>query len=140
MSISPLLLADDTLIFCGADVNQVRNLRCLLLCFKAISGLRINVGKSEVIPIGRVGEVQVLADILRCRVSSSPMTYLGFSLGVKFKSVRIWDEIVERVGRRLACWKFIYLSKGGRITLIKSTLSSLLTYFFISFSKPEGRG
>lgn len=136
MSISHLLLADDTLIFCGADVNQVHNLRCLLLCFKAISSL----GRSEVIPIGRVGEVQVLADILRCRVSSPPMTYLGFSLGVKFKSVRIWDEIVERVGRRLACWKFIYLSKGGRITLIKSTLSSLLTYFFISFFKPEGRG
>ena len=32
-------------------------------------------------------------------------------------------------------WKRIYLSKWGRLTLIKSTLSSLLTYF-LSFPLP----
>lgn len=37
-----------------------------------------------------------------CRVSSLPMAYLGLPLRAKFKSVRIWDDIVKRVERRFA--------------------------------------
>lgn len=76
VSISHLLFVDDTLILCGEDVNHIRNLRCLLLCFKVISGLKINLSKSELIPICSVGNVQELADFLGCRVSSLPTTYL----------------------------------------------------------------
>jgi hypothetical protein len=37
---------------------------------------------------------------------------------------------------RLAGWKKIYLSKGGRLTLIKSTLSNLPTYYLSLFPVP----
>lgn len=57
VSISHLLFVDDTLTLCGEDVNHIRNLRCLLLCFKAILGLKINLSKSELIPIDSVGNV-----------------------------------------------------------------------------------
>jgi hypothetical protein len=40
------------------------------------------------------------------------------------------------MSRRLALWKQSYLSKGGRVTLIKSTLSSLPTYLLSLFSIP----
>jgi hypothetical protein len=43
MEVSHLLYADDTLLFCEPKVEQLRNLRCLLLCFEAISGLKINL-------------------------------------------------------------------------------------------------
>ena len=80
----------------------MHNLRCMLLCFEVVYGLRINLHKSEVIHIGRVRDVHVMVDILGCLVSSLPMTYLGLPLGVKFKSMYIWDGIVERIERRLA--------------------------------------
>jgi hypothetical protein len=35
--------------------------------------------------------------------------------------------------RLLARWKKLYLSKRGRLTLIKSTISSLPTYFLSLF-------
>jgi hypothetical protein len=107
------------------------------LCFEAVSGLRINLGKSEIVPIGPVVDVEDLAQVLGGRIASLPMKYLGLPLGAKYKSKEIWNLILEKMERRLAGWKRSYLSKGGRLTLIKSTLSSLPTYFLSLFAVPS---
>ena len=39
--------------------------------------------------------------------------------------------------RRLGGWKWLYLSKGGKLTLLKSTLSNLPTYFLSLFHLPS---
>ena len=46
--------------------------------------------------------------------------------GPRYKSVTTWDGVEERLKERLRMWKRQYISKGGRATLIKSMLSSLL--------------
>ena len=58
-----------------------------------------------------------------------PSTYLGLPLSARYKFVRVWDNVKERLRKRLALWKNQYISKGGRATLIKSTLSNLSIYF-----------
>ena len=50
-------------------------------------------------------------------------------LGASHNSPSIWNTILEK----LAGWKKLYLSKGGRLILLKSTLSSLPTYFLSLF-------
>jgi hypothetical protein len=130
------LFADDTLIFCGAQEEQVQNVRCTVLCFEAASGLRINLGKSKIVPIGQVEDVDYLAHILGCRLRSLLMTYLGLPLGASFKCISIWNGVLEKVERRLARWQTLYLSKGGRVTLIHSTLSSIPTYYLSLFPIP----
>uniref|UniRef100_A0A2N9H6K9 Importin N-terminal domain-containing protein n=1 Tax=Fagus sylvatica TaxID=28930 RepID=A0A2N9H6K9_FAGSY len=94
-----------------------------------LDSLKINLRKSEMVPIGDVPHLEDLAGILGCKTSILPMQYLGLPLGAKYKAKAIWNRILERLEHRLAGWKRLYLSKGGQVTLIKSTLSSLPTYF-----------
>lgn len=44
-----LFFADDTLIFCQLKERMMLHLRCILLCFQAVSGLDINLKKSELL-------------------------------------------------------------------------------------------
>ena len=62
------------------------------------------------------------------------MTYFGMPLGASHKSPTIWNPILEKIKRKLARWKKMYLSKGGRLILLKITLSSLPTYFLSLFT------
>ena len=136
LEVSHLLYADDTILFVDACPEQVTYLRRVLTCFEAVTGLRVNMNKSEMVPIGEVTNLSYLADILSCRIGSLPMTYLGMPLGSSYKALEVWNPIIEKVERRLAGWKKLYLSKGGRLTLLKSTLSSLPTYFLSLFKIP----
>ncbi|XP_042953731.1 uncharacterized protein LOC122290185 [Carya illinoinensis] len=136
INISHLLFADDTLVFCEANQLQVRVLKALLLCFEVASGLKVNLDKSEMMPIGGVQRLRHLANTLGCKTGTLPMTYLGLPLGAPSRVVALWDTVIERVEQRLAGWKRMYLSKGGRVTLIKSTLSNLPTYFLFLFPIP----
>jgi hypothetical protein len=76
------LFADDMLIFYEACLEQLRYVRLILLCFEAVSGLKVNLGKSELVAIGEVGNIGNLAAYLGCRVARIPMKYLGLPLGI----------------------------------------------------------
>ncbi|RVW77812.1 hypothetical protein CK203_054453 [Vitis vinifera] len=85
----------------------------LLMWFEAISRLRANLEKSELIPVGRVENVEELAEEFSYKVGRLPSTYLGMPLGAPFKSAAAWNGIEERFHKRLAMWKRQYISKGG---------------------------
>ena len=72
-----------------------------------------------------------------CRVGQLPAVYLGLPLGASNKAISVWDGVEEKVRRRLALWKRQYISKGGRITLIKSTLASIPLYQMSLFHMPK---
>ena len=131
-----LLFADDTLVFCDANIDQMLILRMVLIWFEAVSGLKVNLGMSELVGVGAVHNIDLLVAVLGCKQGSLPVKYLGLPLGAKFKDKSIWNPILEKMERKLAGWKKLYLSKGGRVTLIKSTLSNLPTYFLSLFPIP----
>ena len=97
----------------------------VLLHLEASFGLKINLDKSELIPMEMVANVDELAAELGCKVGSLSTTYFGLPLGAAHESTTLWDGVEERI--RVSFWKRSYISKGGRVTLI-STLASRLIY------------
>ncbi|RVX02541.1 putative ribonuclease H protein [Vitis vinifera] len=100
-------------------------------------GLKVNLCKTEAFPVGEGIPIETLASVLGCKIGSLPTSYLGLPLGAPHKSTKVWDVVEERFRERLSLWKRQYLSKGGQLTLLKSTLSSLPTYFLSLFVIPK---
>ena len=57
LSISHLLFANDTIVFCDAERDQILHLCMVLACFEAMTGLGVNMGKSELVLVGEVSNV-----------------------------------------------------------------------------------
>jgi hypothetical protein len=109
---SYLLFADDTLIFCNGRPSQLHCLRSLFLLFEATSGLKVNLAKSKLIPMGDVDQVESLADILGCGVATLQVKYLGLPMWASYKSIHIWDGVIEKIECRLASWKKVIPFQG----------------------------
>ncbi|RVW76305.1 ATP-dependent DNA helicase Q-like 4A [Vitis vinifera] len=103
--------------------------------WRACSRLRVNLEKSKLILMGRVHDIEDLALELSCKVGGLPSCYLVLPLGAPFKSKVVWDGVEERFRKRLAMWKRQYISKGGRLTLIRSTLSSMLLHVSLLYAQ-----
>ena len=87
--------------------------------------------------MGMDDDAKDLAMEIGCKVGRLPSTYLGLPLGASYKSVAAWDGIEERIQKILAMGKRLYISKGGRTTLIRSTLASLPVYSMSLFPIPR---
>ncbi|GJT62419.1 RNA-directed DNA polymerase, eukaryota, reverse transcriptase zinc-binding domain protein [Tanacetum coccineum] len=104
MSISHLMYADDIIFFGDWSWVNAHNLISMLRCFFLISGLKINIHKSHVLGVGVTDdEVSHMANIIGCGAANLPLKYLGVPAQL--------------------------LSVGGRLSLIKSVLGNLPTYY-----------
>ena len=62
-----------------------------------------------------------------------PIIYLGLPLGGNPQNIDFWEPVVSKVAKRLDGWKKAFLSRGGRLTLIQSVLSSPPIYYLSLF-------
>lgn len=92
--------------------TKLENAKATLICFEAVSGLKVNLFKSELIGI-RVEDslMHKYAEILGCTVGSFPATYLGFPF--------VWGRPINQCGIRY--WREL---KGNYI-LVKQIIFPL---------------
>jgi hypothetical protein len=136
-SLSHLFYADDAIFIGQWSLVNALNLNRILRCFFLASGLRVNFNKINLYGVGVTqAYVNMLANTLNCTVGIMPLIYLGMPVGANMNHVKIWEPVVSSFQSKLALWKAKSLSFGGRITLIKSVLSSLPLYYFSLFKAP----
>ncbi|GJS60496.1 RNA-directed DNA polymerase, eukaryota, reverse transcriptase zinc-binding domain protein [Tanacetum coccineum] len=79
-----------------------------------------------------------MADRFGCLANNLPFTYLGVKVDANMKRINSWNEVIKKVTTKLSTWKAKTLSVGGRLTLIKSVLGAIPTYYMSLFKAPEG--
>uniref|UniRef100_A0A7N2MKQ0 Structural maintenance of chromosomes protein 1 n=1 Tax=Quercus lobata TaxID=97700 RepID=A0A7N2MKQ0_QUELO len=77
-------------------------------------GPMLGVRMGPTVLAGVVPNIADMVDVLGCKQGSFPMKYLGLPLGANVRDSSIWNPIIEKMERRLAGWKHLYLSKGGK--------------------------
>ncbi|XP_023770251.1 uncharacterized protein LOC111918865 [Lactuca sativa] len=134
-----LLYVDDAIFIGKWDKGCIKNLARILKCFHISSGLKVNFHKSRLFGI-RVteDELEEQAKILGCLKGVFPFSYLGVPVGANLSQKKNWRPIIEKFQSRLSLWKAKTLSFAGRLTLVKSVLNSLPTYYFSLFRAPHG--
>lgn len=75
---------------------------------------------------------------LNCKVLDLPLKFLGLPLGANPGRKSTWKPVLDSVRARLSGWARKTLSFAGRLTLIKSVLSSLPVFYLSLFRMPEG--
>ncbi|GJX65365.1 RNA-directed DNA polymerase, eukaryota [Tanacetum coccineum] len=138
LHLSHLFYADDVIFMGQWSESNINTIIQALDCFYKASGLRMNLHKSKLMGIAVKDEVVSRAAIkMGCSTLKTPFTYLGIKVGGSMARIRSWDEIVDKVHSRLSKWKMNTLSIGGRMTLLKSVLSSTPIYYMSMFKVPS---
>nr|GEZ52070.1 RNA-directed DNA polymerase, eukaryota [Tanacetum cinerariifolium] len=139
VSVSHLFYADDDMFIGKWSSSNVSVLVMMLHCFFLAYGLKINVTKSSLFGLGiQSSDIHLMADHFGCLVNKLPFTFLGVKVGASMTRHSSWLEVVQKVNTKLFKWKAKTLSVGGRLTLLKSVLGSLPTYYMSLFKVHGG--
>lgn len=80
-----------------------------------MSSFKVNLQKSEIIPIGEVEELDTLASLFGCKVGSLSSIHLGLPLGAFHKTCIVRDLVEERLKRRFTPLEETILIDGRKI-------------------------
>eukprot|EP00253_Pinus_taeda_P032437 PITA_32437 len=141
MYMSHLLFVDDILLFSNGNLNEIKEFKNILDLFMKATGMQINYRKSQLITEGLDKlEKNQITSILPFDVLSmeNPFKYLGFWLKPNAYRKQDWNWLVAKIEARISHWSYKWLSRAGRLTLIKSMLLAMPVYWAALTWVPKG--
>lgn len=137
-SIIALQYADDTTVISRADITSLITFKLILRLFTKVSGLQVNFGKSTFVLMNlQPNDCQWVTAVMGCTPTNFPITYLGMPLTIRAPTKDLFLPLVEKIERRLQGWQSKLLSRGGRLQLIQSVVSTIPIYHMICFKLPK---
>ncbi|KAL0340132.1 UNVERIFIED_CONTAM: putative mitochondrial protein [Sesamum radiatum] len=137
-SISHLLFADDTLIFCRASAESTQAVLDTLEVYQKASGQEINFAKSSVAFSKSTREdlCSSIVTALTIRRENKMELYLGLPSKVARSKKELFSTIRDRIWKKISGWNAKLLSQAGREVLIKAVLQAIPTYVMGCFRLP----
>jgi ribonuclease HI len=137
---SHLFFADDSLLFCRANIAQWNSLANVLKIYEDASGQRLNNNKTSLFfskntPLADKEAIMALSGLQN---SQNFDAYLGLPAMVGKSRTAAFRSIIDRVWRRLQDWKLKFLSQAGKEILLKAVVQAIPSYCMSVFLLPKG--
>jgi hypothetical protein len=139
MRINHLFFADDSVLFCKATEQEWNYLRRVLGVYEAASGQRLNDDKTSIFFSRNTNQetrTRIL-EVVGVQDSQRFDTYLGLPALVGKSRMREFQNLRERVEKRLSDWKTKFLTQAGKEVLLKAVVQAIPTYSMSIFLLPK---
>lgn len=114
------------MIFLKPQDNDLHACAALLQLFGKVSGLRVNLMKSVVLPIRCSPDtMQRVVEILGCPLGTFPCKYLGLPLTIRKQTTAQLRGLMDQLAGCLPRWKAANMPKSGRMLLVQSVLCAI---------------
>lgn len=135
-----LFFADNLLLLAEASVEQACVISSVLDSFCYSSGSKVNNSKTLIYFSKNVGESEanVISRLLGYSVTKDLGKYLDVPLQHSRVSSCMYQELINKIEKRLSGWTTSHLSLVGRITLAQSVLQAIPIYLMQAVMLPSG--
>ncbi|XP_060194997.1 uncharacterized protein LOC132624198 [Lycium barbarum] len=139
-SITHLAFADDIIIFTSGKPSDIRKILKLTTIYENVSGQLIKENKSCVAFASKANlkVIHRLTHLTKMNRKEWPLKYLGCPLFVGRMKINYFSEMVNSITSRIQSWHAKFLSKGGKIVLIKHVLSTMPVRLLAVMKPPKG--
>ncbi|XP_035551721.1 uncharacterized protein LOC118349890 [Juglans regia] len=133
-----LLFADDSLIFCNADMETNVRLQTLLEQYEVSSGQQLNREKTTMVFSANVNQhnKQAIMNLWCSTQLQHYDKYLGLPPVVGKSKSRAFASIKHKVWLKLQGWKGNMFSQGGKEILLKAVAMAIPSYAMSCFKLP----
>ena len=130
--------ADDTELFIAAEENSLKEIFSTFKKFELLSGLKINIDKTEILPIGcTVNEDISFLNNYECRITDH-ITVLGIEIWANLNMTlsKNYTKRINTIKKTLLVWNQRQITMYGRILLVKSLVLSQFNYLLACLPAP----
>ena len=133
------LYADDTTLFLLGDAVSFNECLSVFQQFKTVSGLKMNMEKTEVMPLNGSCNHRKKVENLGLKWNPGPLNILGILITRNLEEmIRInYDIKIANMKTIIKTWSFRNLTIMGKITIIKSLIISQLMYLLQCLPTPN---
>ena len=132
--------ADDTNIFIKYSEQSLRKVIYSFRRFQYISGLKVNLDKTEIVPLGPIREhYKILAEEEHLRWTTDPVKCLGVTICVNKEDLisQNYNKVAVKISKIIKLWNMHHITMFGKIVIINSFLISQLVYLMSVLPTPH---